>query len=418
MKRFFLSFLKSYLTIPRKVISNSFKIFYAIIAILVLSAFSNNAYALPDLYFYRVSNGTGTVTINEGTTTRLSMDIGNRGTTCVNGFFLHTYISSSSTFNPSNATLMGSAYKNLRLCSGNDGDVSTSRLQVANYTPGTYYAHYVIDKNNNITESNESNNIATVTIIIRSTTPTVDPDFTIVSNFRVDVERGNSWVNDVDRAEFGDYIRIAYTIRNLTAGTSNERLFVSVIWSRDASLQTVQDNVLLGEKRISTLGGNASLNDIISNIFVPNVGNVGFGSGHILLIADLFDRIEETNENNNIVSRSFAIFVPSGRMENTIAKNKDAGFKSDTDKLGSNLVPFSHEMLTYPNPFTDQLNLTMSTEGKSHISVHNISGRLIWRKEYEGFISESIDMNGQPSGIYMLKLTNQSGTLVRKIIKE
>ena len=75
-------------------------------------------------------------------------------------------------------------------------------------------------------------------------------------------------------------------------------------------------------------------------------------------------------------------------------------------------------MLVNPNPFTDQLNLTMSTEGKSHISVHNISGRLIWRKEYEGFISESIDMNGQPSGIYMLKLTNQSGTLVRKIIKE
>ena len=75
-------------------------------------------------------------------------------------------------------------------------------------------------------------------------------------------------------------------------------------------------------------------------------------------------------------------------------------------------------MLVNPNPFTDRLNLTMSAEGKSNIFVHDISGRLICRKEYFRILSEGIDMANQPAGIYMLKLTNQSGTQVRKIVKE
>ena len=372
-----------------------------------------------DLRIYGIRRPFSSQVLTAGNSFRVEAEEINNTNTNAGASYTGYYLSSNRSLDGSDI-FMGKQYRRSNAANPNGGDFEWNPVIPSNTISGQYYLLVVADVDNDIAETNEGNNVASKGpfTVNGVNPPTVDPDYTIISNFRVDVEQGNSWVNDVNSADWGDYIRIAYTIRNLTAGTTNERLFVSAIWSRDANLQTVQDNVLLDEKEISTLGGNASLNDIIWNIFVPNVSNVGFGSGHILLIADLFDRIDETDENNNIASRSFAIYVPSGRTENMTAKHKDAGFKSDTDKLGTNLTPFSNEILVYPNPFSDRLNLTMSTEGKSQISVHDISGRLIWRRKYEGIISETIDMSGQPSGIYMLKFTNQLGTQVRKVVKE
>lgn len=66
--------------------------------------------------------------------------------------------------------------------------------------------------------------------------------------------------------------------------------------------------------------------------------------------------------------------------------------------------------VVYPNPVEDYINI--KGNGITNIEVHNLIGELISAGN-----SKYVDMAGQPSGIYIVSITNGKGTFTEKIFK-
>lgn len=80
-----------------------------------------------------------------------------------------------------------------------------------------------------------------------------------------------------------------------------------------------------------------------------------------------------------------------------------------------------NQLNIYPNPFNNQTKLSFKNNGDdlSEIFVYNILGELILHKSYENLMGEnflSLDLSGQPSGIYFVQLINSHKVFNKKII--
>jgi N-acetylneuraminic acid mutarotase len=72
-------------------------------------------------------------------------------------------------------------------------------------------------------------------------------------------------------------------------------------------------------------------------------------------------------------------------------------------------------ILIYPNPFNDIINVN-GIENGSLVEVYTILGEKIISTKANDFTS--IDLGGQPNGIYFLKITSEKGSLTKQLIKQ
>jgi hypothetical protein len=76
-------------------------------------------------------------------------------------------------------------------------------------------------------------------------------------------------------------------------------------------------------------------------------------------------------------------------------------------------------MQLYPNPVIQNLNITMqATAGKQEVELFNAEGMVVLQKTSFGESSIKINMHNLASGMYIVKITNNSGVTVHKIIKK
>ena len=68
------------------------------------------------------------------------------------------------------------------------------------------------------------------------------------------------------------------------------------------------------------------------------------------------------------------------------------------------------ELLIYPNPVTDILNITKEID----IKLYDMVGNLIISKEK----TTQIDMTNLPKGVYNLNITHNNKTINNRIIKQ
>jgi hypothetical protein len=74
-----------------------------------------------------------------------------------------------------------------------------------------------------------------------------------------------------------------------------------------------------------------------------------------------------------------------------------------------------NKTIIYPNPFTNSIQLLNSQE-PLWVEVYNVSGQIIFSKNI--LSNESISLAHLPTGIYLLKATNELGkTQVNKLVK-
>jgi hypothetical protein len=69
----------------------------------------------------------------------------------------------------------------------------------------------------------------------------------------------------------------------------------------------------------------------------------------------------------------------------------------------------------YPNPVGEGFQIN-GLDGKAMLMLTNVSGQIVMMKEIQG--SEHIEAGSLPKGIYILKITTQSGTIDKKLIKK
>lgn len=77
------------------------------------------------------------------------------------------------------------------------------------------------------------------------------------------------------------------------------------------------------------------------------------------------------------------------------------------------------EVLLYPNPFRDVLNLRVGMEAKlpDRLEIYDATGRLLNLKSVETSTLRTLDFSGRPAGIYLLKLMYSDSYKLFKVIK-
>ena len=80
------------------------------------------------------------------------------------------------------------------------------------------------------------------------------------------------------------------------------------------------------------------------------------------------------------------------------------------------------EVLVYPNPTKDIVNIELSKELDENLNIQiiNLIGQKVSEIEIKkGFTIENATLDGMPSGIYLLQATKSNGQLVysTKVIK-
>ena len=72
-------------------------------------------------------------------------------------------------------------------------------------------------------------------------------------------------------------------------------------------------------------------------------------------------------------------------------------------------------MMVYPNPAKD--NLTIKAEGMKRVTITNTLGQVVYDNEVDTD-NEVINMSQYDAGIYMVRITTESGSVVRKVSKQ
>jgi subtilisin-like proprotein convertase family protein len=126
---------------------------------------------------------------------------------------------------------------------------------------------------------------------------------------------------------------------------------------------------------------------------------------------------------------TFASFNQQGNWQfgfkDVVAGNTGTINSIDLEVCTQTLVPLVNETFSfedfalYPNPnngtFAIQFNSNSSSNVK--VEVFDIEGRMIFDKEYENsdVFSENIELRGVQSGLYLVRITDGSKKMVRKI---
>jgi len=128
----------------------------------------------------------------------------------------------------------------------------------------------------------------------------------------------------------------------------------------------------------------------------------------------------------NTIPQDFTIYYHQATIEwNTDYENEKQGWEISytSSGLGINTIESVQNLLLYPNPAKDKLNIVMEISEKQNIlcEIFSLDGRLIYSETWHelfGFYEKQINLNQINSGIYLLKLSNNKNEFFKqKIVK-
>src|SRR5690606_31139865 len=92
-----------------------------------------------------------------------------------------------------------------------------------------------------------------------------------------------------------------------------------------------------------------------------------------------------------------------------------------TNPLSINEEKFENIINIYPNPGTGTFYLQNASvlKGKSQLKVYNSVGQKVTEEALENpSDSETIDLKSLPKGIYLLRISNQDRSIIRRVVIE
>ncbi len=169
---------------------------------------------------------------------------------------------------------------------------------------------------------------------------------------------------------------------------------------------------------VTELGADLVVNDNLLNVFHDPDGDIlsyTVNCQQANLTFSVTDNVLKVNASASFEGESDVTVVASdGEFE------ASSGFKVTSNITGIHANSNGGEAISfYPNPFTDLVNLDLNLEsgysGQVSIEVYNMAGMLVSSRNSDkltgGRGSVSIDMSGDPSGYYILKVNAGGETL-------
>ncbi|BAY75757.1 peptidase S8/S53 [Nostoc linckia NIES-25] len=245
----------------------------------------------PDLIIQNAINPTvGSV----GGSIEVSYQVKNQGTSSSASYHETKFYLSTNTTLSNDDTYLDSDYFFSSIAAG-AYTASTTTINISNSTAaGNYYLLYQADGNNNIAESNESNNIVAKAIAIKKA------DLIIQNAI-------NPTVGSV-----GGSIEVSYQVKNQgtgSAGYSETKFYLST------NTTLSNDDIYLDSDYLSPISAGAS-DAVTSTLNISN--SIATGNYYLLYQADGDNDIAESNESNNIVAKAIAIKKADLIIQNAI----------------------------------------------------------------------------------------------------
>ncbi|MDO7850523.1 CARDB domain-containing protein [Hymenobacter convexus] len=223
-----------------------------------------------------------------GTPINMNCYILNSGNAVAASSSVGFYISTDATLDASDV-LLTSQYGGSLTTTYSSSRYGTAAIPTG-LTPGTYYILFVADYQNQVSETNETNNVASVAITVAP--PGVD----------LVVQQESLYPSSSAAGGTTQASASIYNQGNVTATSSNMGFYLSTNTTFDAN------DVLLYTASGTALG--SSLSSYRSGYLTIPAGTTP-GSYYILFVADPTNLVTETNETNNVRSVAFTVIAPS-----------------------------------------------------------------------------------------------------------
>ena len=222
-----------------------------------------------------------------GSSISASCYLNNLGNTSASPANIGFYLSTDNVFS-ANDVLVGSQ-ANTSLYGGGYLSIYSSISVPTGTSAGTYYVLFVADPANLVAETNENNNVASITIQVVA--PGIDLQISQVFMNFTSVAPGTS-------VGVTSYI---YNAGNTSSPSSNVGYYLSTNTTLDAS------DVLMNSTTGGLLGAYQSLTSY-SSVTIPT--GTAAGNYYLLAVADPLNAVMETNETNNVGYYQFTVTGP------------------------------------------------------------------------------------------------------------
>ncbi|BAY37193.1 peptidase S8/S53 [Nostoc sp. NIES-2111] len=249
----------------------------------------------PDLIIQNVSAPS---VVDPGSLITVNYQLANQGAASASTSTTKFYLSNDTTLS-SDDTLLASDpnYFFSGLSAGTYSSESYYLSLSSNTNFGNYYLLLQADANNDIAESNESNNVTAKAITIAA------PDLLIQNP------------SAPTSANIGTTISLSYQLKNQGNGNAGFH-FTNFYISQDQTLSN--DDVYLGFDAISSIASSAVASRSTS---LTVKSNIIPGNYYLLYKADGDGKIRESNENNNVAARAITITTPDLVIQNATASS-------------------------------------------------------------------------------------------------
>jgi len=231
-----------------------------------------------------IDNTTSPTSASVGSTIQLSYGVKNQGVGSAVATTTKFYLSTDTTYS-TNDVLLGSDAVN-SIAAGASSSETASILIANSIAAGNYYLLFRADADNNLAESNETNNVVAKAI-------TINQADLIIQNATAPTS-----------TSVGSTIQVSYEVKNQGLGSAVATT-TKFYLSTDATYST--NDVLLGSDAVSSIAAGAYSSET-SSIVVKNT--IAGGNYYLLFRADADGNLAESNETNNVVAKAITINGP------------------------------------------------------------------------------------------------------------
>ena len=114
------------------------------------------------------------------------------------------------------------------------------------------------------------------------------------------------------------------------------------------------------------------------------------------------------------------LFALAGPRNSFLNSNVCDSSKAEGGPVVVDSTTSSFKIKTYPNPFNNSITIA-SDKGLNvigrHLKIYNVAGKLIISQLIQSQ-STTLNVSNLPSGIYILKVENENGNFVYKLVKQ
>ena len=197
------------------------------------------------------------------------------------------------------------------------------------------------------------------------------------------------------------------------AASSSYQNNTKSINTRDANNFVVENVVKKWDKTTSTWGNYRYYKYTNGENGLPENYVLQTWNSESSVYENTLRRFYKYDEFNNMIE-----YIPEYWDKNRsawIRNSKNVYFYSQHEKDNTGVVEFENQMNIYPNPAQNILHVANIAE-PSVITIHNIEGKLVVQREVNTN-KITFNLNNFNAGLYLLKISNSSGTQIAKFIK-